>query len=198
MTIAQAAELLGKSIDTIYRWKREGIDVHNEASLLKHCEKMALRSKGSSRNRVLANMDLGNPFSPTPSAPITLEQAEQFIEHISQPVPLTPDELTQCMEGTNLPQPPIRIEAIEIFFRLGQSMLRALDVRREQLAQLNDTKEVAAERAVLTNEREIITEALKTIGHCLDGYLDDGLEYALSSFDFSKVRSTSPTNQRRS
>jgi hypothetical protein len=36
MTAKEAAALVGKSTDTVYRWKRAGLDIQNVAELLKH------------------------------------------------------------------------------------------------------------------------------------------------------------------
>lgn len=180
MTVQEAATLLGKSVDTIYRWQRKGINVHDEAELLKHCERMAIQSKGKARTHNLRNIDAGKPIGPRSTAKLTLEQVETFLVALGQPVPLTSDELVQCKEGRSiLPEAPISMEAALIFFKLGQSILRGIDVRLEQLTKAG--AEARTEYRYLTGEREAIAKSLIEVGIRLEGYSDEGsLWYARS------------------
>jgi hypothetical protein len=49
LTVKNAAALIGRSTDTIYRWKAEGIDITSAKALREYAEICDMRSKGKTR-----------------------------------------------------------------------------------------------------------------------------------------------------
>jgi hypothetical protein len=46
LSIKEAAKLVARSTDTIYRWRAEGIDVSDRRALLEYSEIQDVRSRG--------------------------------------------------------------------------------------------------------------------------------------------------------
>ena len=52
MTLSEAAKAVNKSVKTIRRWQRDGIDTSNPTALREHSDFMDMRSRGASAARV--------------------------------------------------------------------------------------------------------------------------------------------------
>jgi hypothetical protein len=86
MTIKEAAALVGKSTDTVYRWKRAGLDIQNVAALLEHSARQDQNACGRSFELALVrgNGATQTTYSPlervSPPAAIEYSEADVWID----------------------------------------------------------------------------------------------------------------------
>jgi len=92
MSISEAAKLVGKSVKTIRRWQRSGVNVFDEAALREHSDFMDIRSRGKAAKLAFDRTDAQQPKqalgfsirSAFPAAP----DPEKFYD---LPSPIDPD-----------------------------------------------------------------------------------------------------------
>jgi hypothetical protein len=84
LTIEQAATIVGRSVHTIYRWKRNGLDVTNRAELLEFSQIQDARARGKayecSRRRKLEALVSAQEANELQSRLSAVTDPEQFIE----------------------------------------------------------------------------------------------------------------------
>src|SRR5690348_5727446 len=70
LTLNEAVVLTGKSRQTIWRWKKDGIDISDETALLEHSEFMDLRSVGRAAVLALDREPARRPKTPVDASSI--------------------------------------------------------------------------------------------------------------------------------
>ena len=74
LTLKESAALVNRDIRTIQRWKRDGVNVHDEAALHQHADFMEIRSVGKT-----AQMLRDLPSGPSASAPSAFFDASRAL-----------------------------------------------------------------------------------------------------------------------
>ncbi len=96
MTVKEAAALVGKSTDTVYRWKRKGFDISDTAALLKYSAEQDHRACG--RSFELALTRNGSGVNGATHAPVV-----ENVRDRGQPLP--EPELSEADVWIDLPSP---------------------------------------------------------------------------------------------
>src|SRR6266446_1738314 len=61
LTIEEAVALTGKSKQTLWRWKRAGVQIDDETELKKHSEQMDLSATGATHSRAIERLSSASP-----------------------------------------------------------------------------------------------------------------------------------------
>jgi hypothetical protein len=150
LTIEEAAAIAGRSVHTVYRWKRNGVDITNRAELLSYGQSQDARGRGkayqNSRRRQLAALYAAQGASELQSRFSGVTDPEEFVEL----------------------RAPFSLESAKRVIALLREIRAGFLERAEELKRIGHTLSISLAGA----ELEEITEVYRRLDNLFEGFAD--------------------------
>jgi len=149
LSIKEAAELTCKSTDTIYRWKRKGVNIGDRAEILEYSQVQDIRARGKAREASLRRIEV-------PDGDHALHPYRSFFQSV-----IDPDEFVE------LP-PPFSWESADRALALLREIQAAFARRLEELKAIGHQHSIE----FAENELRQIIESYRILDTLLEGFPD--------------------------